>query len=157
MSQCKYCLDQIIWIAKPNGGWFPPFNSTPELRSLEYELHWNEQTEDWVAAPIDKDLSVKLTPHECTVRQELLRRQAEEEREMETLPPPVVGTVSGPPVRQVEVERVVFRNPKPEQYMRVFQRLSKHCRTCGAVPGEWCTYKGFPDEYTVDLHTTRTV
>jgi hypothetical protein len=153
MSQCKYCLDQIIWIAKPNGGWFPPFNSTPELRSLEYELHWNEETEDWVAAPVDKDLSVKLTPHECPVRREILARQAEEQREMETLPPPVVGTVSPPLVRTFE--KVVFRNPKPEQYIKVALRLAVHCRTCGALPMEWCTYKDSDGELTVNLHTSR--
>jgi len=145
MSQCKYCFDSIIWISKPNGGWYPPFNATEDITTLEYELTWDDESNDWVASPVDKDLSLKLAPHDCKARQEMQRKQAEE---------PAALPVE--PYKRPAVHEVVrWRNPKPEQYMRIYLRLSKHCRTCGALPGEWCTYKGDPDSYTTDLHVTR--
>jgi len=155
MSQCKYCLDQIIWIQKPNGAWFPPFNSTPELKSLQYELHWDEELNDWIASPLDKGLSLKLSMHECPVRAELKRRQAEEEEEMATLPPPPIGTVASPLVRTFE--RVVYRNPDPDKLIKVAKRLSIECPTCQADPFDWCTYLNNPEEKTTNLHTSRTV
>lgn len=139
MSQCKYCFDPIIWISKPNGGWYPPFNATEDITTLEYELTWDEVTNDWVASPVDKDLSLKLSPHECKVQRAV----------------PVAPYDTSPPPKVQIMEKTIWRNPKPEQYMRIYQRLGKHCRTCGALPGEWCVYKDNPDEYTTDLHTTR--
>jgi hypothetical protein len=166
---CKYCDAPIIWIAKPAGGWFRPFDAPEELLHLDYEVRWDKELQDWVAAPLDTEITAKLREHDCPRRREIIaQRRAQEQEEQEERPaldrlnaepaeyPPI-------PTRRSLPERVVYRNPSPEQYVRIAERLKQRCPTCKAMPFHWCTYADNPNNaaqgrvgrQTDSLHTAR--
>jgi hypothetical protein len=159
ISNCRYCDQQIIWILRPNGSWQRPFDAPRELIGLDYEVSWDAQMGDWMAAPIDLSVTAKLVQHDCPKRAELLaerraKLQAEQELRpaMERLfgPPPDEEDIGLPsasevlmrealiPTRRRLPERVVYRDPAPEKFIRVALQLRARCPKCGAMPFEWC-------------------
>lgn len=149
MSLCNYCGKDIVWIQKPAGGWFPPFDLPAEFENLAYEVFWADPG-DWVAEPVDREFNTKLTRHKCERYYEIL-----EIRRQKILNPPVDEPEPEKIIQYVEVPR--YRNPSPESYIKIAQRLQEDCPTCYAGPFEWCTYVGNPGKLTGNLHTTRRV
>jgi hypothetical protein len=119
-------------------------------------------------------MTAKLREHDCPRRAEILaaRRQRDQEEQEEREPLDRLEFDRGlPPASELLMmqardpgprygsprERVIFRNPAPEKYVKVARRLKGSCPTCGAKPFEWCTYKNGErqGEETTDLHTAR--
>lgn len=147
MSSCGYCGNEVVWIQKPAGGWFPPFDQPEEFQNLDYEVSWSNG--DWIAEPVDKELTAKLTRHYCEEFQRIVsirrERQLAQAEEPSPEPPPSISFI--------EVEK--WREPQPEKFIRVALRLRQKCPVCGARPFEWCTYKNNPNEQPRQLHTMR--
>lgn len=158
MSLCRYCSAEIVWVARPGGGWWPPFDADPKLTEMEYEVSWvrlTGGTGDWVATPAEADVKVTLRRHACVERTQALNldrlvRGDDREPDRPPLPSPLAPP---PPVRAVEVKV----QPTPEQWIKVARRLYRSCPTCLAPRWEWCTYVRGDDfgQPTRNLHTSR--
>jgi len=154
----------VVWIRRPAGGWFPPFDATDDLTDLTYEVKWDAARGDWSAEPLDQAVHTKLSQHSCGAHRRLIldRLTDAEARAEHGLPAAVEvpeGRAAPPPVAAPPEVRVEFverwRNPRPEQWIKVAVRLAAACPTCGAAPYVWCTYKLDPEQETTDLHVMR--
>lgn len=189
MSICTSCGQDIVWIKRPGSeSYFPPFEGSDALDRMDYEVKWDEERGDWVAAPLDRDLTIKLARHDCAERRarvaedraerEFRREQRGRERDAarkaleEHGVSPLIAAMAvvrpsdvdvdveqDPPPQPAVVPRTVYvekwRDPRPEQYIKMARRVAVACPTCGAVPFEWCTYKLDPATPTQQLHTAR--
>jgi hypothetical protein len=175
ISNCRYCDQPIVWITRTNGSWQRPFDAPAELIGLDYEVSWDPKMGDWSASPVDTEVVAKLVQHDCPKRAEMVaerRAKLEAEQElrpaMERLfgPPPddePVERVFGTPTRRELPVRTVYRNPSPEQYERVAERIRHRCPTCGAMAFRWCVFAdnapnqaaGRVGQHTTNLHTAR--
>lgn len=145
MSRCKYCHASIIWVQKPGGAWFPPFNALDELQGLKYELSWDDNCNDWTAKPLNRGLVANLSTHTCAERQDVMVRLDEEDEVLETLPPPIIGTLARPKPPAITHNR----------YINIAKRLMYKCPTCRVEPFEWCHYVTDTKIETTNLHTSR--
>jgi len=159
-SKCRYCFAPILWVQKPSGAWHPPFNALEELENLDYEVAWSPATGDWTASPVDQEITAKLTAHDCPVRTAQLIAQQEANQAFQDAAEPLDRLERAPLERAPRIElpvRTLYRNPEPEQYVKVALRLRRRCPTCGAMPFEWCSYLGGDKQgqFTQQLHTSR--
>jgi hypothetical protein len=161
ISNCRYCDKPIVWILRPNGSWQRPFDAPSELIGLDYEVSWDAALGDWMARPVDHEITAKLVQHDCPARAALMAKRREEQEEMHRLPPPPIGRLdygddeepddrSLPPASDVltmmarsqtrVVERVVYRDPAPDKFIKVARQLRLHCPACKAKPFTWCVF-----------------
>lgn len=166
MSKCKYCHATIIWVQKPGGAWYPPFNITDGLQSMQYELVWDTDTCDWTAEPVDKGLAIKLTSHDCESRQEFFRRQLAEKEEVEDNTAELINRIAPRIDRSMrivelehELERVKARVLRPEishnKAINLAKKLAITCPVCWTPPFEWCVYVHDAGKETTNLHIGR--
>jgi len=127
MSICKVCCNEILWIPRPTGGWYPPFDSSPEFDEMEYSVYWSEELNGWSAEPVHKEFEAVLTRHSCPGPAE-----KEEVEEEEVKPEPRVE------VRTVYKEVEVLQVPDHDTLIKFAKRLAQQCPTCMAPVFMWC-------------------
>ena len=156
MSTCKYCLNHVVWIQKPSGAWFPPFDEPTELANLQYTMAWDEVSGGWIAHPdVDSDFKVMLSQHTCVEYQTYL-----ESRRNQVVRLPVdFDTVDLDEIKpEVEVRTIYREEPIDHRKAeKLAKKMSEPCPVCMVSAFEWCIYitglrKG---EETTSLHMKR--
>lgn len=162
ISNCRYCDKPIIWITRGNGSWHRPFDAPRELIGLDYTVSWDGELGDWMAQPVDMELTAKLVQHDCPKRTEMLaerreklqaaqdarpayasRRWPEEsepDEEIDRLNRNDYVPAMAIPTRSKLPERVVYRDPAPEKFIKIANQLKRRCPDCGAMPFHWCRF-----------------